>query len=870
MRIESLESRLLLHAGHDHAPAAPPSAPPPAVAAAAVLPAAAPTDPAAAGQPMLPDMFPLVSVEDDYVHGWSFDVATLPGRVLLRLTTAVANGGRGPMELNGGNVLADGTQQVYQRINLEGGGTTSRLAGTFIYHAEHEHIHFDNFAAYRLRNLTGTGASPGVGAVAAAGDKVSFCLLDSDHFDAALPGSPSFGRYLSCGQTQGISVGWADVYTQDLPDQWIDVTDVPDGRYWLEVVADPDNRLLESDESNNVERIVIDLDKPTPHPVVVAHDPVGQYPAAAAAVDFVFSRPMDRASFSVSQDVVSFTGPTGADLRGQITGFSWPDDRTLRVAFARQPALGAYAMTIGPNVLGAGNAAPMDQDGDEVPGEASDRYAATFTVDDRLGPDAFGYEARAVPLENVDLARGGAGVTTLLDDHDDAAAAVPLGGNTFNFYGVTYGGNGSLYVSSNGLIVFGSTTAAYANADLTHDPTQPAIAVLWDDLLANVTAADSVLAKFEDKTGDGTADRLVIEWSDVRRHADPGAAASVTMTFQAILSLNTGAAPGAIVFNYRDIDTGSHYANGADATVGIKAGGDQTSAGRRLLVSRDRGNHPFVATGRAVQIAARGAVVGRHVFYNRSNFDGGAAAADAQDDAAVARDKVPYRSAASSAAAPPVFANVSTYSRGINGVMVDLSGLFGRTPRAADFEVRAGRGPNAAAWPLAPAPAVTVRRGAGAGGSDRVTLVWPDHALRNTWVRVTVKPTGNTNLAAADVFYFGHLAGEAGDGRPPGGPAITAADVALTRAAANGARVSLSSRYDHNRDGRVNALDVLVTRAAVRTALPWLSGVTPAGASAPAAPAPEPVAATRERLRHRASLLLDDAAASATGSALAG
>ncbi|MEJ7592501.1 MAG: lysyl oxidase family protein [Planctomycetaceae bacterium] len=57
----------------------------------------------------------------------------------------------------------------------------------------------------------------------------------------------------------GLSVGWADVYDRGLEGQSIDITNVPDGNYWLETVVDPDNRLMESNENNNVTRIQITL-----------------------------------------------------------------------------------------------------------------------------------------------------------------------------------------------------------------------------------------------------------------------------------------------------------------------------------------------------------------------------------------------------------------------------------------------------------------------------------------------------------------------------------------------------------------------------------------------------------------------------------
>ena len=60
----------------------------------------------------------------------------------------------------------------------------------------------------------------------------------------------------------GISVGWADLYDYTIDFQWIDVTGLPSGQYWLESVADPDDRLLETDETNNAARALVNLDVP--------------------------------------------------------------------------------------------------------------------------------------------------------------------------------------------------------------------------------------------------------------------------------------------------------------------------------------------------------------------------------------------------------------------------------------------------------------------------------------------------------------------------------------------------------------------------------------------------------------------------------
>lgn len=210
----------------------------------------------AAETDLLPDLIPWASKPNGYIYGWHLDRSGRTGKTLLRLTTAMANVGEGPMELRGGEATDKG-QEVFQRIYTSDGEYRDRLAGVFRYHPTHNHTHFDNFAVYRLRYMT---EADGVGRTVKAGNKVSFCLTDSDSYDLSLPGAPANGKYYSCGtRRQGISVGWSDIYDETLPEQWINVTGVPSGKYWLEVVVDPKNHILERDEKNNVARIPITL-----------------------------------------------------------------------------------------------------------------------------------------------------------------------------------------------------------------------------------------------------------------------------------------------------------------------------------------------------------------------------------------------------------------------------------------------------------------------------------------------------------------------------------------------------------------------------------------------------------------------------------
>jgi hypothetical protein len=79
-----------------------------------------------------------------------------------------------------------------------------------------------------------------------------------------LPGAPNSPQYTGSSQYLGISVGWADVYPWYFAGQYIDVTGVPDGQYWLEAEIDPDDRLLESNETNNITRVLVNLVVPEP------------------------------------------------------------------------------------------------------------------------------------------------------------------------------------------------------------------------------------------------------------------------------------------------------------------------------------------------------------------------------------------------------------------------------------------------------------------------------------------------------------------------------------------------------------------------------------------------------------------------------
>ena len=210
-----------------------------------------------------------------------------------------------------------------------------------------------------------------------------------------------------------------------------------------------------------------------------------------------------------------------------------------------------------------------------------------------------------------------------------------------------------------------------------------------------------------------------------------------------------------------------------------------------------------------VDPGAAATVVGRHIFYNQSYFDGNGPAANAADDNAIAMDKQ-----APLPGATATFANYTSYSRGINGIMVDIDGLsdpVGLT--AASFELRVGNTDDPSGWAAGPAPAsVTVREGAGVNGSDRVTLIWENGAIQRQWLQVTVAADAATGLSNADVFYFGNAVGESGNSGT--NTFVDGTDFAGARDNFRNFlnRAPVDFAYDYNRDSFVDGSDMAVAR----------------------------------------------------------
>jgi hypothetical protein len=268
----------------------------------------------------------------------------------------------------------------------------------------------------------------------------------------------------------------------------------------------------------------------------------------------------DRFLLTRGEAAVAVTGVTAAD----------ESNTTFDLTFDALTASGTYTLALAAGVADTfGNPAA---------------FTGSFSV-----AGAASVTATATEFRDLDLIGD---KTLVIAAGDDVAAQIDLEGNTFRFFGVDYT---SLFVNSNGLITFGSPTTAFSNTDLTAGPTQAAIAVLWDDWVGT-TGNPVVVYRIRDG-------ELIIQWNRLRHFSDDRADPD-TVTFQAILNLNTGEVQGDVVLNYVDVGTGAAgTTDGRSATVGVKRAGT-TPVGNpdRLLVSFNAPS-ALVGSGRAIRIS---------------------------------------------------------------------------------------------------------------------------------------------------------------------------------------------------------------------------------------------------------------------------
>lgn len=182
----------------------------------------------------------------------------------LYFTSLFANIGQGPLEIQSKTIDTPFGQvtKATQIVKRSDGTSCTHDAGTFEFHVSHNHWHLNDFAEYQLRK-----DDPETGEIIARASKISFCLTDIEPLRGFSGQRQVFGNCSTQEGTQGISSGWADVYDDFYPDQYVELdigrdTPVAAGTYYLINVANPLKFLMEKDDSYAANASVISVNVP--------------------------------------------------------------------------------------------------------------------------------------------------------------------------------------------------------------------------------------------------------------------------------------------------------------------------------------------------------------------------------------------------------------------------------------------------------------------------------------------------------------------------------------------------------------------------------------------------------------------------------
>lgn len=118
----------------------------------------------------------------------------------------------------------------------------------FVYDNCHQHYHYRGYAEYLLYDDRGNAIPIGF--------KAGFCVLDFECNDTT-------NMKYSCVD-MGLSAGCSDIYEKELACQWVDVTNVPDGKYLFVTRVNWDNSpdklgRVESRNDNNWAQVCVEL-----------------------------------------------------------------------------------------------------------------------------------------------------------------------------------------------------------------------------------------------------------------------------------------------------------------------------------------------------------------------------------------------------------------------------------------------------------------------------------------------------------------------------------------------------------------------------------------------------------------------------------
>ena len=187
---------------------------------------------------------------------------------LLAFSSRVENLGLGPMIVRGvRSSVAVPTLTATQLIRVAHGATRTRKVALEIRYVEeqtHRHFHVLHFETYQLRDADGKLVLPD--------RKTGFCLTDDYRSRAraagTVPARPVFTDECARDQpdalsvTEGIAVGWGDLYLPILEGQSFDITGLPGGSYTIVHRVNPTRALAERSYANDVAATEFELSVP--------------------------------------------------------------------------------------------------------------------------------------------------------------------------------------------------------------------------------------------------------------------------------------------------------------------------------------------------------------------------------------------------------------------------------------------------------------------------------------------------------------------------------------------------------------------------------------------------------------------------------
>jgi len=187
---------------------------------------------------------------------------------LLAFSSRVENLGLGPLIVHGvRRSIATPTLTATQLVRVSGGATRTRNVPLQIRYVEeqtHRHFHVLHFETYELRNAAGALVLPD--------HKTGFCLTDDYRSRTRSAGKtapqPVFTDQCARDEpdalsvTEGIAVGWGDLYLPILEGQSFDVTGLPEGRYTMVHRVNATRALAERSYANDVAATELTLSIP--------------------------------------------------------------------------------------------------------------------------------------------------------------------------------------------------------------------------------------------------------------------------------------------------------------------------------------------------------------------------------------------------------------------------------------------------------------------------------------------------------------------------------------------------------------------------------------------------------------------------------